>query len=365
LSRKIFSSPPTPAIAESVLALAAALLLSVSVRSQVESVENAPQNWVWLNQAQAEGHLALNYSPAGAFSPDGSTLAVVGENKVLLMNLGNGGVRKVLRPRLENTADLQFQSANFLDPNHLLLLGVGLIQAKGEKPRGTTPLLAFQWDIDQDALSGKVNAVGSGGGFAPPVYFPLLRHLVLYKDGQFVLWNAATGQGGRINIPTLTRQPRVYDFSFDGHWLLLAQLETSSTADPLVVRLRDHQFVDSLRGHRGTVLNIAFSRDNQKVATTCEDGKIRIWSVSEWKLLQTLAGHQGPVHWADFSPDGKWLASAGEDATVRIWSVEDGKLLQTLEKARAPVLTVAFSADAKYLAASTERTVLIWKREAG
>jgi WD40 repeat protein len=306
--------------------------------------------------------LALNYSPDGAFSPDSSMLAVVNEDKVALMDLRGAGMRKTLRPRIPDITDLQIQSANFLDQSRLFLLGTGLARVKGKGPGGATPLLAFQWDIDHDVLSGKVNAVAPGGGFGPARYFPLLRYLVLYKDSAFDLWSAAAGRGGRINIPLLTRQPRIYDFSLDGHWLLLAQIEGSSSADPVVVKLSEHQFVDSLQGHQGTVLSMAFSRDSQKVLTACEDTKVRIWSVSGWKLERTLTGHQGPVHWAEFSPDGHWVASGGEDTTVRIWSVADGKLVQTLAEAESPVLTIAFSPNDAYLAASTEQTVLVWER---
>jgi len=342
-------------------ASAAALWVSLSL-GQVESVEAPRSDSVWVDQGRAEGHLALNYSPAGAFAPDSSALAVVSEGKIALMDLQGGGVRKVLKPHLQDIIDLDLQSANFLDPTHLLLLGSGIVRLKGEKPGGSTPLLAFQWDIDHDILSGKVNAVGPAGGFGTPRYFPLTRYLGLYKEGNFDLWNAATGRGGRVNVPALTREPKVYEFSFDGHWLLLAQIESSAT-DPVVVRLSDREFADSLRGHQGTVLSMAFSRDNQRVVTACEDGKVRIWSVPDWKLARTLAGHQGPVHWAEFSADGKWLASAGEDKTVRIWSAGDGKLEQTIEEAGAPVLTVAFSPSGEYLAASTEQTVWVWERK--
>lgn len=355
--------PRLCSVAAPLLAAAMLILPSSLPGQQIESVETPPPQPTWTSHGRIEGHLALNYSPSGAFSPDSSALAVVTSEKVALIDLAaDGGVRKVLRPHIQDITDLQIQSANFLDPNHLLLLGTGLVHVKGQGRGGPTPLLAFQWDTDRDTLLGKVNAVGAGGGFGPPRYFPQIRYLGLYKDANFDLWNAATGRSARINIPDLTRQPRVYEFSFDGHWLLLAQIESSSTADPVVVRLSDHQFVDSLRGHQGTVLAIAFSRDGRKVLTACEDGKVRLWSVPEWKLMATLSGHRGPVHWAEFSADGTWVASAGEDKTVRIWSAADGRQVQTLEEGEAPVLSVAFSPNGAYLAASTEQTVLVWKR---
>jgi WD40 repeat protein len=344
-------------------ATAVIVLVVPLLRGQVESVESpgAP-HYVWVSHGRVEGHLALQYSPAGAFSPDSSTLAVVNEDKVVLMDLRGAGVRKVLRPHIPDITDLQIQSGNFLSSNIIFLLATGLVHVKGKGAGGPTPLLAFQWDIIQDALAGKADTVGAKGGFAPARYFPQIGYLGLYKESNFDLWNPRDGRGGRITISDLTQTPNLCEFSPDGHWLLLAQIASSSTADPVVVQLKEHRFVDSLRGHQGTVLSMAFARDSKKVVTACEDGKVRIWSVPDWKLLQPLAGHHGPVHWAEFSPDGNWVVSAGEDHTVRIWRAEDGKPEQTLEESQAPVLTVAFSPNGEYIAATSEKTVLLWQR---
>jgi WD40 repeat protein len=99
--------------------------------------------------------------------------------------------------------------------------------------------------------------------------------------------------------------------------------------------------------------------------TACEDGKLRVFSVGDWKLLQTLTGHHGPVHRAEFSPNGEWIASAGEDQTIRVWSAEDGTLLQTLQESQEPLLDVAFSPDSRFIAASSEKQVLTWQRQGG
>jgi WD40 repeat protein len=306
----------------------------------------------------------LRYSPAGAFSPDSSTLAVVSEEKIVLMGVREANIQKVLKVHIPDLVDLNIQSANFLAMNELLLLGYGVISVKGKGPDGSTPLLAFQWNTIEDRLSGKVDTVGGGGGFGPILYFPQIKYLVLYKASNFDFWDPRSGRGGRLTLPDLTQIPNVFAFSPDGHWVLLAQIAMSSTPDPVVVQAKEHRFVDSLRGHEGTVLDISFSPDSTKVVTACEDSKLRIFSVPGWKLLQTLTGHNGPVHWAEFSPDGKWLVSAGEDKTARVWSVEDGKLQQTLVESKEPLLTVAFSPNGEYLATSSENVVLLWKRRA-
>ena len=343
-------------------ALCLCVASAASAFGQVETVEGPRASSIWVSHGRVEGHLALAYSPAGAFSPDSSVLAVANEDKVVLMDLRQAGVKKILKPRLGELADLQIQSANFLASNVAFMLATGIVRAKGGNSGAPTPLLAFQWDVEQDRLVGKLNAVGGKEGFGPPRYFAQIGYLGLYKQGNFDLWSPRSGMGGRVTIPDLTQQPNVYEFSPDGHWLLLAQITMSSNPDPVVVELKDHKFVDTLSGHHGTVLSIAFSRDAKHVATACEDGKVRIYSVPDWKLSRELAGHNGPVHWADFSPDGRWLASAGEDKTVRIWSVEDGKLEQTLEESKDPLLTVAFSPNGEYVAATSEKIVLVWQK---
>ena len=333
------------------------------VRAQVESVAGPPtSHYLWSSNGRVEGHLALHYSPAGAFSPDSSILAVASEDKAVLVGMREGNIQKVLKVHIPDLTELNIHSANFLAMNELLLFGNAVISVKGRKPDGTTPLLAFHWDTIEDRLSGQVDTVGGGGGFGPILYFPRLGYLVLYKASNFDLWNPRSGRGGRLTVPDLTQTPNVFAFSPDSHWLLLAQIAMSTNPDPVVVEATEHRFVDSLRGHEATVLDISFSRDSTKVVTACEDGKVRIFSVPAWKLLQTLTGHVGPVHWAEFSPDGNWVVSAGEDKTARVWSVEDGKLQQTLEESKNPLLTVSFSPNGEFFAASSEKAVLLWKR---
>jgi WD40 repeat protein len=348
------------------LAMASVFLFAFSSRAQVESVESpAPTHYLWISRGRIEGHLALRYSPAGAFSPDSSILAVVSEEKVVLMGTREANIQKVLKIHIPDITDLNIQSANFLAVNHLLLLGNGVVSVKGKGSGGSTPLLAFQWDTIEDHLSDKVDVVGGGGGFAPILYFPHIKYLVLYKAGSFDFWDPNSRRMANLTIPDLTQTPNLFAFSPDGHWIVLAQIAMSSTPDPVVVLAKEHRFVDSLRGHAGTVLDLSFSPDSTKVVTACEDGKLRIFSVPDWKLLQTLTGHHGPVHWAEFSPDGKLLVSAGEDRTARVWSVDDGKLQQTLEESKDPLLTVSFSPNGEYFAASSEKAALLWKRIVG
>jgi WD40 repeat protein len=342
----------------------AVLLPAPRLSAQVDTVSGAPRAAVWVSHGHIEGHLALNYSSDGAFSPDGALLAVASDEKIVILDLRNDAAPKVLKPQFPEIHDLEIHSANFASPQDIFILANGIVRPKGKAP-GTTPLLAFQWSIEGNHLDGKLTMLGAKGGFSPARYFPAIGYVSLYKDSNFELWKPVSNQGGVVPIPGLTQIPNLYEFSPDGHWLLLAQIQTTSGADPSVVELRTHKFVDELRGHTGTVLSMAFSRDTTKVVTACEDGKVRVYSVDDWKLIQTLVGHQGPVHRAEFSPDGKWIASVGEDHTMRVWSVVDGSLQQRLQESQEPLLDVAFSPDSRFIAASSENQVYTWKRQGG
>jgi WD40 repeat protein len=348
----------------SVLIIAAVFLPAAPLFAQADTVNAPPPPAVWVSHGHVEGHLALTFSSDGAFSPDSSLLAVAADDKVLIMNLRSDTPPKILKPRFPDLHDLDIHSASFTSPHDVFMLANGIFHAKG-KAAASTPLMAFRWDIEADRVEGKLSAVGTKGGFSPARYFPTIGYLVLYKESNFELWKPQSDQGGVIQIPDLKQIPNLYDFSPDGHWLLLAQIQTTAGADPSVVQLQTHKFVDELRGHEGTVLSLAFSRDTTKVVTACEDGKLRVFSVGDWKLVQTLAGHQGPVHRAEFSPNGKWIASVGEDHTLRVWSAEDGTLLQTLQESQEPLLDVAFSPDSRFIAASSEKQVFTWQRQGG
>jgi WD40 repeat protein len=329
--------------------------------AQLETIEGgSTETPLWISQGQAEGHLALSYSPAAAFSPDNATIAVIADDKIVLTDL-NGGTPRVLRPRVKGIRDLAIHSASFLTPQRILVLGHGVIPGEGKAPPRATPTLGFLWDTEKDVLNGIVNTLGEKGGYGTPRFFPMIGYVGLYKESNFDLWHPLTGKAGRVTIPALTRQPNLYEFSPNGLWLILAQLEGSSGGDPIVVDLRKLAFVDTLAGQNSTTLSIAFSRDNRRVVTACEDGKLRLWSVGDWKLVATLPGHSGTVAWAEFSPDGRWIVSGGYDKTVRVWAASDGRLQQTLTEPRESVRTVAFSPRGDFIAATSEERVWFWK----
>ncbi len=344
------------------LALAGGLRLSAAQSEKSEPAGPPAPRAQWIFAARIKGHLVLRGSPAGAFSRDSRSIAIISGHRVLLTGLNSKSQRRFLQPGVKGVIDLEIQSASFVSPDRLLILAAGRI---AKRPSYQTPLLAFLWSASKDGAAGKAEEIATSGGFGPAVFFPRIGFLVIPKKNYFTLWNPVTGRVLGEKVPELTRPAQVFDFSPNGQWLLLAQIEGNAFPDPVVVQLKGHRFVDILKGHTGPVTGMNFSRDSSKVVTACTDGRARIYSAPGWKLLETLSGHAGPVRWAEFSPDGRTVVSAGDDGTVRVWSAEDGQLLETLTQPRSSVRTAAFSPNGEWIAATTNRYVYLWQKTHG
>jgi len=48
--------------------------------------------------------------------------------------------------------------------------------------------------------------------------------------------------------------------------------------------------------------------------------RVNVYESAEGKLIQSLKGHKGTVYCVAYSKDGKQFASGGADKTVIIWS---------------------------------------------
>jgi WD40 repeat protein/uncharacterized caspase-like protein len=110
------------------------------------------------------------------------------------------------------------------------------------------------------------------------------------------------------------------------------------------------------------VRTVAVSPTGKEIATGSDDGLIRIWDASSFKLIRALKGHTGAVYSVDYWSDGTLLASAGWDGKVRVWDVKTGTESYTFD-ASVKQFSVAFSPQAplKYLASAGEDGyVRIW-----
>ncbi|MFI1829340.1 WD40 repeat domain-containing protein [Streptomyces sp. NPDC020412] len=107
---------------------------------------------------------------------------------------------------------------------------------------------------------------------------------------------------------------------------------------------------------------MAFSPDGRTLATSHQDGTVRLWNVADRTPGHVLRGHAEKARWAVFSPDGRTLATADDgSSTIRLWDVGTGALRTTFTGHEDVITALAFSPDSSTLAATgRDQTIRRW-----
>lgn len=99
------------------------------------------------------------------------------------------------------------------------------------------------------------------------------------------------------------------------------------------------------------VTAVRLHRDGNMLATAGDDHHVRVWALTDGKLIHKLQGHQDWVRTIDYSPDGRVLASAGNDRQIVLWDAATGQQLDVLTTQEAAIAQIRYSPSGKYLAA--------------
>src|SRR6266581_4476659 len=212
-------------------------------------------------------------------------------------------------------------------------------------------------------------------GYGPANLLALLRELRGNLRGLDLSQLSLRGvylQGVEMQDTTLsgaTLQETAFTESFDPPW----SVATSSNGYYWAMGSRrggarvwrdDGKMLDlAWQAHTAAVQALAFSPDEQTLATGSWDGTIKLWNLENGALLW-LGQHTGSIHRLVFTPDGRTLTSGGDDAAIRLWDVSTGKHLQTLSCQSSAVYTLAWSPDGSLLASgSFDGIIQLWEMQ--
>ncbi|MFO0881389.1 MAG: M56 family metallopeptidase [Gemmataceae bacterium] len=274
-----------------------------------------------------------------AVSPDGRTLAVGGEERLVkLVDVATGSVRQVLEGHEDFVTHVAFA------PD-----GKRLATASFD---GTIKL----WEVGTGkllhTLTGHENWVFS------VVFSP--DGLLLASGGYdrtVRLWEVATGKA----LATLDKHRagvRAVAFSRDGKLL-------ASGGTDRAVRVWDvakREVVHTLKGHDNAVRDLVFSPQADLLASAGEDNTIRLWDLHEGKSIATNRAN-AVVRALAYSPAGRHLVSVDEGNNVRLLDGANLAVTWTSNAAfNQPPTSVAFGPRAETLiVGSLDQTVAIWQ----
>ncbi len=136
-------------------------------------------------------------------------------------------------------------------------------------------------------------------------------------DNQIILWDAQKHRAlARGNHDHLVNHCR---FSHDGQWLVSASSDYTARVWA-VPSLRLHTV---LREHGDDVDMAVFSHDDRRIATCALDRCVRIFDL-DGLCLQTMRGHTGNVLSLAWSQDDRFVISSSVDGTIRQWNADSG-----------------------------------------
>ncbi len=289
--------------------------------SEPITLANAPRI-TYLGRLDAAGSPTTVF--AYAFSPDGTRLAGLNNEQIIVWDLISGNI-------LFNTARLDaFNIYYGADKAEIFTVDL----------EGQVRIFDADTGREKDLLEAKVNFSGLA------VYDAFNGWLALSGlDGEIKVWDIAARQSlstfkaGRL--PTMAMA-----FSADGERLAT----TDQTGQVQAWDWRNRQPLMTVSG--AGVSQLAFSMDSQQLAVG-EAEKITVYDIADGSAAFTLqTGPGGVTDVLAYSPDGQYIINGGAIPSLTVWDAVSGRLVASLPGVGGDRTSATFSLQGDLLATS-------------
>ena len=324
-----------------------------------------------------------------AFSPDRRSFVTAFEDEITFREIDTGNIIRTFKGHDNSTASLMINpldekillnppeaSPSVWDANQSLICKLegeeGGFRSIEFSPDGKT-FLVQQPSGDASFWNQRDCSNLSRASDIKPVFTPDGKNIAVIAQQSIKVYSTEKQELGRI---LRGHKERIVSMTFSPDGKLIASASEDNTVK--VWNWETGQALYSLETPQFRVYVVAFSPDGKTLATADGDypismragrRQINLWEAGSGKPLRSFGDHQWAVTSLTFSSDGKLLASSSKDKTVKIWNLSDGRLVQSLEKLVTDIALMVFSPEGKTLITRSETrdqsTVRFWDISTG
>lgn len=129
-----------------------------------------------------------------------------------------------------------------------------------------------------------------------------------------------------------------------------------------VYRISDDRLIHEIKKHTEWVTAVQYSPDGILIASADRNGGAFVWEAGTAREYLTLAGHPLCINGLSWRIDSNALASASMDGTVKLWEVENGGQVANWNAHGGGVQSIEFTRDGRLVTAGRDRSVKVWNQ---
>ena len=111
--------------------------------------------------------------------------------------------------------------------------------------------------------------------------------------------------------------------------------------------------------HKNTINEVTISPLGHLIASCSDDSTIKLWKNNIHGFSHLIKIHNAPVKSVNFSSSGKLLISGGKDKKIKIYSISENKIISSLNN-KYNINSVKMSPNGCLIASADEKSAKIW-----
>lgn len=117
-----------------------------------------------------------------------------------------------------------------------------------------------------------------------------------------------------------------------------------------------------LSGHSSWVYSVAFSSENELVATASHDGTARVWSATTPKAVRHVLAHSSTITLVRHDPRTRRLLTGSRNGELKLWDVDTLSQVAAFEGHEATITAAEFHRNGRLIiTGGADGKVILWK----